>query len=206
MSVMTTGKTELGPGPLTVEDLQHTPDDGRRYELVDGRLDVSPAPASFHTLVSGRLTTHLSNTAPVGMLVMDGPGINLNPERTHHRIPDVAVIRNKDFQMPYTTEPPLLAVEVVSPESVFRDHHIKRHEYAEFGIPSYWVITPDPEEPSIIELRLRKDEYVEVASTFGEEVLDTDLPFPIRVVPHWLVSLDGDWRRHISGPEARAAE
>lgn len=206
MSVMTTGKTEPGPDPLTVEDLRDTPDDGQRYELVDGRLDVSPAPASLHTLVTGRLTAYLSYTAPIGMLVMDGPGITLNTEQTRHRIPDVAVIRNENFRMPYTTEPPLLAVEVVSPESVIRDHHTKRHEYAEFGIPSYWIITPDPEEPSIAELRLEDDKYVKVASAFGKDVLDTDLPFPVRVVPHWLVSLHGDWRKHIGGPEAKTTE
>ncbi|MGW5878020.1 Uma2 family endonuclease [Nocardiopsis terrae] len=206
MSVMTTGKTDLEPAPLTVDDLQRTPDDGRRYELVDGSLDVSPAPVSFHTLVTGRLTTHLSNCAPTGVLVMDGPGITLNPERTRHRIPDVAVIRNQDFQMPYTTKPPLLAVEVVSPESVLRDHHTKRREYAEFGIPSYWLITPDRDEPSIIELRLKNGEYTEAAAAFGAALLDTELPFPVRVAPQWLLRLDGDWRQHIGGPEDAETE
>ena len=200
MSVMTTGDTDLEPTRLTVDDLQRTPDDGRRYELVDGRLDVSPAPASFHTLVTGRLTAHLSNCAPTGLMIMDGPGITLNAQRTRHRIPDVAVIRNEDFQMPYTTRPPLLAVEVVSPESVLRDHHTKKHEYAAFGIPSYWLITPDPDDPSIIELRLKDGEYTEVAAAFGKDVLDTDLPFPVRIAPQWLLRLDGDWREHVGGP------
>lgn len=203
MSVMTSGKTDLGPAPLTVDDLQRTPDDGRRYELVDGRLDVSPAPVSFHTLVTGRLTTHLSNCAPTGFLVMDSPGITLNSGRTRHRIPDVAVIRGEDFQMPYTTEPPALAIEVVSPESVLRDHHTKKHEYAAFGIPSYWLITPDPDEPSIIELRLKDGEYTEVAAAFGKDVLDTEMPFAVQIVPQWLLRLDGDWRQHIGGPEEK---
>lgn len=202
MVLMTISTTGLDDGPLTVDDLQETPDDGRRYELADGRLDVSPAPASLHTLVTGRLTTHLSNAAPAGLMIMDGPGINLNADRTRHRIPDIAVIRNADFEMPYTTVPPLLAVEVVSPESVLRDHHTKRHEYAAFGIPSYWLITPDTEEPSIIELRLKDGEYTEAAAAFGAEVLDTELPFPLRVVPQWLLRLDGDWREHIGGPKA----
>ncbi|MEE2043273.1 Uma2 family endonuclease [Nocardiopsis tropica] len=201
MAVMTIGKTVPKPGPLTVDDLQHTPDDGRRYELVDGRLDVAPAPSSLHTLATGRLTAHLSYAAPVGMLVMDGPGITLDTERTRHRIPDVAVIRSEDFQMPYTTRPPVLAIEVVSPESVFRDHHTKRREYAEFGIPSYWVITPDRDKASIIELRLEDGEYAEVSAAFGEEVFETSVPFPARIVPQWMLRLDGDWRAHIAGPE-----
>lgn len=206
MALMTSGKTHRGPGPLTVDDLQHTPDDGRRCELVDGRLDVAPAPTSVHTLATGRLTAHLSYAAPVGMLVMDGPGLTLDPERTRHRIPDVAVIRNEDFQMPYTTRPPLVAVEVVSPESVFRDHHSKRREYAEFGIPSYWVITPDPDKASIIELRLEDGKYTDVSAAFGDEVFETRAPFPVRIVPQWLLRLDGDWRARIGGAEEAAPQ
>ncbi|WP_017586657.1 Uma2 family endonuclease [Nocardiopsis ganjiahuensis] len=201
MSVMAIGKTDLGPAPLTVDDLRRTPDDGRRYELVDGRLDVSPAPVFLHSRVETRLSIHLGNLAPVECEIITGPGININADRTHHRIPDLVVISTEDAESPYLTKPPLLAVEVVSPESVLRDHHTKKHEYAAFGIPSYWVITPDPDEPSIIEMRLKDGEYTEVAAAFGEDVLDTELPFPMRVVPQWLLRSGGDWRRHIGGPE-----
>ena len=117
----------------------------------------------------------------------------------------MAVIRNEDFQMPYTTRPPLVAVEVVSPESVFRDHHIKRRAYAEFGIPSYWVITPDPDKASIIELRLEDGAYTEVSAAFGDEVFETRAPFPVRIVPHWLAA-PGDWRARIGGAEEAATQ
>lgn len=201
MGVMAIGKTGPGPAPLTVEDLRRMPDDGQRYELVDGRLDVSPAPVFLHSRVESRLSVHLGVMAPVECEVVNGPGIDFNADRTHHRIPDLVVIRAEDAEGPYLTRPPLLAVEVVSPESVLRDHHTKKHEYAAFGIPSYWVITPDPAEPSIIELRLKDGEYTEVAAAFGTDVLDTELPFPVRVVPQWLLSSDGDWRRHVGGPK-----
>lgn len=200
MSVMTTGETDLQPTRLTVDDLQRTPDDGRRYELVDGRLDVSPAPVFLHSRVESRLGFHLSAVAPVDFEVVTAPGINFNADRTHHRIPDLVVIRAEEAESPYLTRPPLLAVEVVSPESVLRDHHTKKHEYAAFGIPSYWLITPDPNAPSIIELRLKDGEYTEVAAAFGKDVLDTDLPFPVRVAPQWLLRSDGDWREHVGGP------
>ncbi|QRN79712.1 MAG: Uma2 family endonuclease [Nocardiopsis sp. BM-2018] len=201
MSVMTTGKTDLGPAPLTVDDLQRMPDDGRRYELVDGRLDVSPAPVFLHSRVESRLSIHLGVMAPVECEVITGPGINFNGDRTHHRIPDLVVISADEAESPYLTQPPLLAVEVVSPESVLRDHHTKKHEYAAFGIPSYWVITPDPDGPSIIEMRLKDGEYTEVAAAFDKEVLDTELPFPVKVVPRWLLRTGGDWRLHIGGPK-----
>ncbi len=196
MAVMTIGKTE--PHPLTVDDLANTPDDGRRYELVDGRLDVSPAPVSLHTLIETRLTIHLGNAAPDELMVLTGPGINFNAERTHHRIPDLAVIRTTDAESPYLTRPPLLAIEIVSPESVIRDNHTKRHEYAEFGIMSYWIISPAPDKPGLIELHLENGDYREVTQVFGEEVFETDLPFPIKLVPHWLTA-DGPWKKHIGG-------
>ncbi|MDA8368782.1 MAG: Uma2 family endonuclease [Nocardiopsaceae bacterium] len=195
---MTIGKTEPHPQPLTVDDLADTPDDGRRYELVDGRLDVSPAPVSLHTLIETRLTIHLGNAAPDELMVLTGPGINFNAERTHHRIPDLVVIRADDFERPYLTRPPLLAIEVVSPESVIRDHHTKKREYAEFGIDSYWIISPSSDKPGIIELRLKDSAYQEVAQVLGEDAFETDLPFPIKLVPHWLTA-DGPWRKHIGG-------
>ena len=42
---------------------------------------------------------------------------------------------------------------------------------------------PDPNKPSVIEMRLKEGEYTEVAAAFGEDVLDTELPFPVRVAP-----------------------
>lgn len=198
MSVMSIDGLEERQRPLTVDDLAHTPDDGRRYELVDGRLDVSPAPVSIHTLIDSRLTWHLTNVAPDDYTVLTGPGINLNAARTHHRIPDLAVVRDEDFESPYFTRPPLLAVEIVSPESVFRDHHAKRREYADFGVESYWIVNPSPDKTGLLELRLENGGYVEVTQTFGEEVFATEHPFPVRLVPHWLTA-DGPWRTHIAG-------
>ncbi|MFV2196373.1 Uma2 family endonuclease [Nocardiopsis sp. LOL_012] len=195
---MTTGQTDLGPRPLTVDDLHGTPDDGRRYELVDGRLDVSPAPVFLHSRVESRLNAHLTFLAPEGFEVVSTPGINFDADRTHHRVPDLVVIGADGAEEPYLTRPPLLAVEVVSPESSFRDHYTKRQEYAKFGIPSYWIITPDQGRPHLIELRLSEGEYREVSSTSGDDLFETELPFPVRTVPLWLVA-PGPWRGRVGG-------
>lgn len=185
----------------TVADLERLPEDGTRYELVAGRLEVSPAPVSLHTLIESRLTIHLGANAPDEHMVLTGPRINLNAAGTHHRIPDVAVIRAEDFERPYLRQPPLLVIEVVSPESVFRDHHTKAREYAEFGIPSYWIVNPVLDKPSIVELRLHRGTYREAAQVFDTDVFATKEPFPIRVVPHWLVNR-GPWREHIGGTQS----
>ncbi|GAA3759759.1 Uma2 family endonuclease [Spinactinospora alkalitolerans] len=208
MSVMTLSETELGlpaDRPLTVEDLEHTPDDGRRYELVDGRLDVSSAPAQPHTRAETRLTWLLATVAPDEFEVQSGPGVTFNAKRTHHRIPDVAVKRSEPLEVPHLTRPPLLAVEVVSPESILRDHHTKKREYANFGVQAYWLITPSLDKPDIIEFRLEDGEFIEVRQAVGSDVFETDFPFPVRIVPEWLVA-DGDWRAGIGGPEADGSE
>lgn len=198
MSVMTIRYPEAPERRLTVDDLAHTPDDGRRYELVDGRLDVSPAPMPLHTDVDTRLTWHLVNNAPDEFNVLTGPGINLNTELTRHRIPDLAVFDAERPAQGYYAVPPVLAVEIVSPESVFRDNHTKRREYAAFGVPSYWIINPLPEKTGLIELRLEDGEYQEVTQVYGEDTFETDLPFPVKLVPHWLVA-KGPWKRYLGG-------
>ncbi|GAA3751639.1 Uma2 family endonuclease [Salinactinospora qingdaonensis] len=189
--------------PLTVDDLANTPDDGRKYELADGRLDVSAAPVSLPTRAEGRLVVHLGISAPEEFEVHPSPGMTLNDMRTRHRIPDVAVLRCDERDSPYQTTPPALVVEVVSPESVFRDNHTKRREYAEFGVPAYWVVSPALEKPALIEFRLVDGEYREVAQAVDTDVFETDLPFPVRLVPRWLVQ-DGPWKRHIGGEEQAA--
>ncbi|MDA2814301.1 Uma2 family endonuclease [Nocardiopsis sp. RSe5-2] len=200
MSVMSMGEWTPPDRPLTVDDLRDMPDDGRRYELVDGRLDVSPAPINDHSIVEHRISWWLEAKAPKGMRVFGTVGINLYGDRSNHRIPDSAVVRSEDLERPYLTRPPLLVVEVVSPESALRDFNTKRTQYARFGIPSYWVVSPVPEQPGIVEYRLAGEAYEEKAMVYGAGVFTTDAPFPVSLVPHWLVADDDDWKEHIGGP------
>ncbi|MBB6170022.1 Uma2 family endonuclease [Nocardiopsis mwathae] len=195
---MTIERPESQERPLTVEDLQRMPDDGRRYELVDGRLDVSPAPTNRHAKVEHRLSWHLQNLAPAECDVYRGAGANFNADRSHHRIPDLSVFRTDDYEEPYFTVPPLLAVEVVSPSSLFRDTNTKRAEYADFGIESYWVINVWGDEPELLEWRLDNKSYRTAAEVVGKKVFETDAPFPVKLVPHWLTA-PGEWMDHIGG-------
>ncbi|MBE3000414.1 Uma2 family endonuclease [Nocardiopsis sp. HNM0947] len=186
-----------GAGALTVDDLARTPDDGRRYELVDGGLDVSPLQEAGHTIVRSRLTYLLGRSVPDTYDVLAGTGIILSP--TAFRIPDVAVFDQGLPDEGYFTTPPLLAVEILSPESALRDGHTKRAEYAAFGIPAYWVINPHPGSTGIAEMRLVDGQYHDVTQIHGEGVFETEVPFPVRLVPQWLVA-SGPWRDHIGGP------
>lgn len=207
MLVMTTRHPEAPERRLTVDDLEKTPDDGRRYELVDGRLDVSPAPSGIHGRVAHRLGSYLESVDDRGLEIGENFGLTLNSDRTSSRIPDLCVF---DVDPPAEggfEVPPLLAVEIISPHSVLRDNHTKRHEYAAFGIPSYWIINPLADKVGLVELRLEDGCYQEVVQVHGEDVFETDLPFPVKLVPHWLVA-SGPWKRHIGGgpEEAQAVQ
>lgn len=179
--------------PLTVDDLQRLPDDGNRYELVYGVLEVSPAPFGVHENALQRLEFLLNYHRPPDLAVMRGQGVNLHGDRTRHRIPDTSVIRADDYEPEYQTLPALLVVEVASPSTALRDHNVKKGEYEDFGIESYWIVVPDPANPSITAYELRDGHYVQAAHVEGDQVFRTARPFPFDVSPRLLVTAE-EWR------------
>ena len=64
-------------GPWTTADLAGLPDDGQRYEIIDGSLLVSPPPSPLHQLVAGRLAVFLRDAAPKGLDVVEAVGVRL---------------------------------------------------------------------------------------------------------------------------------
>jgi Uma2 family endonuclease len=174
--------------PWTFEDLLDTPDDGRRWEIVDGSLHVSPSPTLDHQLVSFRLAQWLSAAAPDGYVAV-GP-VNLVCGDSVLE-PDVNVVRYEVGRGRVLKVPPgdvLLAVEVVSPSSRRMDRWTKPSIFAEAGIPAYWRVELDgPDTPVVAVHGLVDGGYSEVATVrAGEERLVT-VPFPVLVRPAELV-------------------
>src|SRR5258708_14162896 len=122
MSVMTAAGTGLPTDrPLTVEDLDLLPDDGNKYELDDGVLVVSPAPALNHQFVLARLTVLLDAARPAEFLVLPGPGVEMT--KYQYPIPDLVVVRvdSVGFEAKSGTRPPVLALRLAPPpHAVFR--------------------------------------------------------------------------------------
>jgi Uma2 family endonuclease len=109
-----------------------------------------------------------------------------DPDRTHFE-PDVTVVR-KQFATVEDGDVPLLAVEVRSPPTAGRDAVLKSAAYARHGIPSYWLV--DVDVPSIRVLELRAGAYTEVAYAKGDAVIEVERPFPVRLAPRQLVTVD----------------
>jgi Uma2 family endonuclease len=173
-------------GPMTVADLDRTPDDGRRYELVDGVLTVSPALLNGHQLVLHTLQVQLESALPAELGLLPGPGLRMSG--TTELVPDLAVVPDEELRQPRLTQPPLLVVEVRSPSTALFDMNTKKAVYERFGVPSYWIIVPDPGDPSLYAYELRDGHYEEIAHVTGDQPFEARRPFPVTVIPARLVA------------------
>jgi Uma2 family endonuclease len=194
MSVMLINDVVLADDrPLTVDDLQLLPDDGNRYELVYGVLEVSPAPLGGHEDVLHRLEFLLEYHRPPEFKVMGGQGVNLHGDPSRHRVPDTTVIWRDDYDPEYQVRPAALVVEVASASTARKDRIVKKAEYEDFGIECYWIVVPDPDHPAITAYELRDGRYVETAHVEDDDTLRTERPYPFEVSPRQLVTED-EWR------------
>ena len=133
----------------TVEMVDALPDDGQRYEIIDGELHVTPAPAENHQLVTGllysRLQAYLARS-PVGRAIISPADVRRG-DRTRNRVqPDVFVVRVTDGRRPtypYDLGDVLLAVEIASPHNPGLDYQVKRDLYLRSGVAEYWVMNVD---------------------------------------------------------------
>jgi Uma2 family endonuclease len=167
--------------PFTVHDLEGMPDDGRRYELIDGELLVSPAPGLPHQTIVGRLYRLLEDACPEDLYVLFAP-FAVQPDLSTEVQPDVLVARFAELTEKNLPTGPVLAVEVLSRSGRLIDLNLKRATYQRMGTASYWII--DPDVPDLLVLELGADgQYAEVARVTDGESFEAKLPFPVRVVP-----------------------
>lgn len=135
-------------------------DDGtdNRYELEDGELILMNPPIGLHALI----LRFLSNTLEAEIKRLNLPwatlqllGVRTAPRRS--RLPDLCVIP-LDIVREYLNvsaiveSGTLLAIEIVSPESVKRDYRFKRTEYAAAGVPEYWIVDPAEQKITLLQL------------------------------------------------------
>jgi Uma2 family endonuclease len=162
------------------------PEDGRRYELIDGMLIVSPAPNVPHQRVAFVLAMLLEDACPDDLVVFGAP-VNVRFSFRSALEPDVVVARAADSGGVRLTRLPLLVAEVLSPDSVLRDLNLKKAAYERFGIPSYWVVDPDLDRPSLRAFELDGDCYAQVADVSGSQTFRAREPFSVEIVPERLV-------------------
>jgi Uma2 family endonuclease len=174
--------------PLTADDLELVPDDGHRYELVDGVLVVSPSPRHLHQRVALQLSRTLYDACPPDLELLLAPfDVWLSDDTV--MVPDLLVARATDITERNLPTAPVLAVEVLSPSTRSFDLHLKKDRYRQAGCAHYWTVDPglSGRAPSITAWRLEGEQYVEAGTAVGEELLRLVQPFPVEVVPARLV-------------------
>ncbi|MEV8509458.1 Uma2 family endonuclease [Actinoplanes sp. NPDC051475] len=171
-------------GPWTEPDLHLFPQDGHRYEIVDGSLHVTPPLAEEHETVVRALVTALRAAAPEGWWVCTRLGIELG---TSKLIPDVTVLRPRSSGASWADPADVaLVIEVETDTSRRYDRLLKPDVYAEAGIDGYWRVEPLP-EPELHVYELGPDGYQPAQTIRGAGPVKVDAPFPVRISPDaWL--------------------
>jgi len=156
---------------LTVSDLDSMPEDGNRYEVIEGELFVSKAPGVPHQSVSMNLSWMFSDFLklnPIGR-VLATPGLIL--DELSGVIPDLVFVSTERFERIVRNErliaAPDLIIEILSPgsENERRDRTVKRKLYGRFGVKEYWLVDL---QNRVIEVMVARGSGLEMAATFKE--------------------------------------
>lgn len=131
----------------TVDDLQDLPDDGQRYEVIDGELFVTPSPSYDHQVaiiaLQRRLADYLERER-VGYALLAPADVTFSPNRGVQ--PDVFVVPFVNGRRPRSfgdVKRLLLAAEVLSPSTARQDRVVKRALYRSEGVPEFWIVDMD---------------------------------------------------------------
>jgi len=181
------------PTEWTVEMVRALPDDGNRYEVIDGELFVTPAPSVVHQravlelalLVAPHVRAHRIGEAiisPVDVMVY-GPRKFVQPDL---------------FVVPLVNDAPmrawtdvgrlLLTVEVLSPSTERTDRGRKRILYKEKAVPEYWIVDTDERT---VERRRPDDSPAETLTESIEWQPDPDVPSLVIDLPGYFDRIHG---------------
>ena len=132
---------------LTYEDFCRLPDDGKRYEIIDGELFVTPSPRSLHQIVISNLHLELGQFVKDRRLgrVLVAP-LDVVLSRFDVVEPDLLFISKSRASTVTETNiqgAPDLVVEVLSETTAQIDCTTKLKLYARYGVKEYWIIDPD---------------------------------------------------------------
>jgi Uma2 family endonuclease len=136
----------------------------RRVEFTDGFVEVLPVPTSSHQRILFLLCRMLYEFAdPRGLGEVLPSGVKVRLRSGKYREPDVVFMlaRNADRVTDPFWNGADLVIEVVSPDGKDRDFVKKREDYAEAGIPEYWIIDPPSERIVVLTLPAKEGKYVE---------------------------------------------
>jgi Uma2 family endonuclease len=162
--------------PFTYEDYAKLPDDGIRYELADGLLEVmSPSSNAVHQLMIQQLMEVLNRSCSQEYVIFLAP-MDVILSETEVRQPDIIMLHRERLSLVTKRGiegAPDLVAEVLSPHSIKRDRHGKLQSYAKYRIPEYWIV--DVNNVALEQYLLNGDRYELVEVYAGDDHVRSEL-------------------------------
>lgn len=168
---------------LTVDDIVDLPED-LHYELIDGRLVLTPLALPIHQLLGIKTANAIEEHCPDEFIINVEQAILI--DRRNELRPDVVLIREEGAgRSPVLADDVPLVVEVISRSSRSSDRELKLKKYAYVGIPSYWIIDPLAERVTFTQFCLGPDGvYQRLLQT--DALVTVDEPWEITLdLPAW---------------------
>ncbi|MBW1801828.1 MAG: Uma2 family endonuclease [Deltaproteobacteria bacterium] len=162
---------------LTYDDYLNFPEDGKRYEIIDGEQWMTPAPQTRHQIVSRNIERILLNYIEdneLGQLFYAPTDVVLSDTTVVQ--PDLLFIkkdREHIIKRNFIEGPPDLMIEILSPGNEKLDRFTKMKHYALFGIGEYWLIDF---EARILEQYVLKGQVFERTGVYGEDFSPSMFP------------------------------
>jgi len=163
----------------TVDDLDELPPD-LPYELINGRLVVAPSAVPAHQDLAIELALALRASFPPEYMISTDQSLRVN--RHNEPRPDVVAVTIDNYgRSPVPVEDAVIAIEVISPTSQFRDMVEKADIYASAGIATYWIVDQSRPDIQLTEMVLDRPRrrYVLGGSTTG--VFSVSEPWPVTI-------------------------
>jgi Uma2 family endonuclease len=144
-------------GQWTYKDWLQLPDDGYRYEVIDGVLYMTPLPSILHQRVSLQLIRKLAEFVEqhdLGEVLQAPVGVRL-PNQPTPLLPDILFVRAERLDIigdVYVEGAPDLVMEILSPGNWLYDCREKKQVYQQGGVAEYWIVDPRTETIQVYQL------------------------------------------------------
>lgn len=167
------------PPPLTIEHYKLLPENGPRYQLIEGDLYMAPAPNRYHQDIASNLEFILRGYIeqhPIGKVYHAPFDVYLDEHNVFQ--PDIIVVLNERLSIltdAGAEGAPDFVVEILSPKTARFDREQKRRFYAKAGVRELWIIAP---ETRTTEVYLLAQDAASPAATYGERDTFASALFP----------------------------
>jgi len=184
-ALATENTEQIKRGEWCYEDYLNLPDDGRRYDIIEGLLYMSNAPDFDHQYTVMEIAFHFKsfvNQNQLGYVLTAPFEIHLS-EKTRPVQPDVFFIgaeRGLVRGAKYFDGPPDLVVEVLSPSTRRVDQFTKFRAYEKATVPEYWIV--DPKARLVQLYTLEDQEYGLLGDFMGDEVIESKVLAGLKIM------------------------